>query len=219
MLNHRTTIALAFCLTVLAGCGSPDDERGEPSPPVVTEFSPEQQQQQTVALAARDALFQRLLAELMDTMASSGPAAAIEVCQKQAPKIATDVSREFGLKIGRTSHRLRNPQNTPPDWARSLVDARTADPTFIPLPDGNLGALLPIRLKPQCLMCHGAEEQILPEIRDALAQRYPQDEATGFEEGELRGWFWVSVPADAQLPVESTSAVPSTNEDTSDGPE
>jgi hypothetical protein len=155
------------------------------------------------------------LGKLTDTMASSGPAAAIEVCQKQAPEIAASVGAEYGLAIGRTSHRLRNPKNLPPDWAQTFVDQQEAEPQFVPLADDALGALLPIRLKPQCLMCHGPDEQILPEVREALAENYPQDRATGFQEGDLRGWFWVSVPADAQLPAESGMPTPSTDADAS----
>jgi hypothetical protein len=32
-------------------------------------------------------------------------------------------------------------------------------------------------------------------VAEALARYYPQDAATGFDAGELRGWFWVVVPA------------------------
>ncbi|MCH5376188.1 MAG: DUF3365 domain-containing protein [Planctomycetes bacterium] len=209
------SIVLLFGMIVVSGCSSIDEERSEEPVPTAVELSAEQQQQKTIALAARDALFQQLLAKLMDTMASAGPAAAIAVCQKQAPEIAANVSQHFGLRIGRTSHRLRNPKNAPPDWAQPFVEDRTEEPQFVALPDGKLGAILPIRLKPQCLMCHGPEQQILPDVREALARSYPQDQATGFQEGELRGWFWVSVPADARLPVESEAAVPSTDADTS----
>jgi len=34
-----------------------------------------------------------------------------------------------------------------------------------------------------------------------LAAKYPMDQATGFKEGDLRGWFWIEVP-----PSASTSA-------------
>jgi hypothetical protein len=162
-----------------------------------------QEEQRAIALAARDALFQQLLERLMETLATSGPAAAIEVCQQQAPQIAADVSQQYGIDIGRTSHRLRNPKNKPPEWARPLVDSQTAEPQFLALQDGRLGALLPIHLKAQCLMCHGPEDQILPDVKDALSRAYPKDQATGFQEGDLRGWFWVSVPEDAQMPATS----------------
>jgi hypothetical protein len=36
-----------------------------------------------------------------------------------------------------------------------------------------------------CLQCHG--EALAPEVTQALAARYPDDRATGFREGQLRG--------------------------------
>jgi hypothetical protein len=177
-----------------------------------------QQDQHAIALAARDALFQQLLSELTEAMASSGPASAIEVCSQRAPQIAADVSQQFGVQIGRTSHRLRNPDNVPPEWAQPLVDAQIAEPQLVALGDGRLGTLLPIRLKAQCLMCHGPRDQLLPDVQQALDRTYPKDQATGFQEGDLRGWFWVSVPTDAQIPKEADSEQPddATTVDTAD---
>ena len=75
-----------------------------------------------------------------------------------------------------------------------------------------------IRLKAQCLKCHGPKEQILPEVRDALARDYPKDQATGFQEGDLRGWFWLSVPENAQVPsaTEPEASGESVDVDTAD---
>jgi hypothetical protein len=220
MKGNTALLALLIGSIGLTGCGpaeqSPNAATVPPSsPPVVQQPSETQEQQKQVALAARDALFQELLGRLMDAMASGGPASAIEVCQQQAPQIASKVGEEFDVAIGRTSHRLRNPQNVPPDWARPLVDQRTSEPQLVSLDEGTLGVFLPIHLKPQCLMCHGPEEQILPDVRDALARAYPQDQATGFQDGDLRGWFWITVPAGAALPSGVESAVPSADTNTS----
>jgi hypothetical protein len=155
---------------------------------------PAEQYQQT-ALAARDELFKRLSTRLMSAMAQGGPTAAIPVCREEAPKIAADVGQEFGVAIGRTSWKLRNSQNQPPAWATPLVEQRVAEAQFLQLEDGRHAALLPIRLKAQCLACHGPDDQISPQVRDSLAANYPDDEATGFADGDLRGWFWVEVPA------------------------
>jgi len=46
-----------------------------------------------------------------------------------------------------------------------------------------------------CVVCHGDPAQIPDAVLAALAARYPDDRATGFAEGDLRGWFWVEVPA------------------------
>jgi hypothetical protein len=98
------------------------------------------------------------------------------------------------VAIGRTSWRLRNQNNLPPAWANELVAERLAEPAYLVGPDGQLGALLPIRLAKNCETCHGPSGQIGPEIRQVLAEHYPADQATGFVEGELRGWFWVEIP-------------------------
>jgi hypothetical protein len=147
------------------------------------------------ALRAKDALLGRLSSALVAAMSSGGPAAAIEFCSKQAPKIAAEVGKEHHVAIGRTSFKLRNPANGPPDWAKPLVERREAEPQFVDLPDGSTGALLPIRLNPQCLVCHGRKDQIEEDVKGRLAELYPEDAATGFEDGDLRGWFWVEVPA------------------------
>jgi hypothetical protein len=52
-----------------------------------------------------------------------------------------------------------------------------------------------IRMEKPCLMCHGPE--IAPPIAERIAKLYPDDEATGFEEGDFRGLFWITMPADA----------------------
>jgi len=150
--------------------------------------------QREKALAARDAMFTSLKGRLMEVVASEGPAAAIEVCSKEAPQIAGQISQEYGLTIGRTSFRLRNQGNVPREWATQLVADRVAEPAYL-AQGGKLAALLPIRIQVQCLMCHGSEDTIPSSVKDALSQHYPKDQATGFQDGDLRGWFFIEVPA------------------------
>jgi hypothetical protein len=160
-----------------------------------SELTATQQDQRRRAEAARDALFERLMARLTAVVQADGPAAAVGVCQSDAAGIADAVGREKGVRIGRTSTKLRNPNNRPPAWAESLVANSPGEPTFLAGPNGRLAVVLPIRLKPQCLTCHGPANAIPPPVRAALAERYPDDRAVGYAEGDLRGWFWVEVPA------------------------
>jgi hypothetical protein len=150
-------------------------------------------QQQTKMLAAKDALFEKLSGRLMEAMAEGGPSAAILVCQKEAPQIAKAVGQTQGVSIGRTGVRLRNPNNQAPAWAAGLIERKTDKPTFVTLSDNKAAALLPIKLQMQCLMCHGPNEQIAPGVKAQLQSSYPADQATGFNEGDLRGWFWVTL--------------------------
>ena len=60
-----------------------------------------------------------------------------------------------------------------------------------------------IATEPGCLACHGA--QVAPAVRAAIAADYPDDAATGFAVGDLRGGLWVEVPATAApTPQEAT---------------
>ncbi len=149
---------------------------------------------QTKAEAARTELAGMLMGRLQEVLKAQGPEKAIEVCQTEAPAMAEKVGKSNGVRIGRTSIRLRNPSNRVPAWAEALVAAKVAEPRFIQAPDGGMQALLPIRLGQACLACHGPDAGISPGVRSALKAKYPHDQATGYQAGELRGWFWVEVP-------------------------
>lgn len=159
-----------------------------------TEMTETQKAQQELCLLAVNAMMAETLVELEAALESGDPSQGIAVCREKAPAIAAQISGQFGLKIGRTSFNLRNPSNLPPEWADELVAARSEKPAFLAGPGGEFGALLPIKLKAECQMCHGPAEMIDDEILIAIAEHYPQDEAVGFAEGDLRGWIWAEVP-------------------------
>ena len=184
--------SLLLVALLLAACGG---EAPAPWTEVAEDaLSPEQRKQRAKAFEAKDAMFKALSGRLMAAMGEGGPAAAIEVCRAEAPAIAKRVSEEQGVVISRTSHRLRNPANTPPTWAAPFVEAQRDTNVYAAHPDGRLGALLPIRLQNACLGCHGAAEELSEEVNQTLGAHYPDDAATGFARGDLRGWFVVVVP-------------------------
>lgn len=154
-----------------------------------------QRAQRDAAEGARSALFGSLFGELSAALASGGAESAIGVCATRAPAIAEKVGTEFGVEIGRTSFRLRNPENTAPVWAELAIDERAEEQAVFADRSGRLGVLTPIRLAGSCLQCHGSGDEVSAGMRAALEGRYPEDRATGFTEGDLRGWFWVEVPA------------------------
>ena len=156
-----------------------------------------QKAQHERCLAAVNSLASEMMGELTAALDSGGPAEGIAVCRGKAPQVAAQVAEEYDLAIGRTSFALRNISNTAPMWAQDLVKERIGEPVYLAGPAGELGALLPIRLKAECQMCHGPAEQIVDEVKAAIAENYPEDQATGFAAGDLRGWFWVEVPVGA----------------------
>lgn len=186
------TCLLTSLFAILTGCqGETTSKIGKnPSPAVVEGLQPDEDTKNKL-LAAKDELFKQLSSRLTAAMNEGGPSEAVEVCYRLAPKIAKEVGEMHKVRIGRSGVRLRNASNTPPDWAKSFVESKTESPTFVTLNNDKSAALLPIKLQPQCLMCHGPNEQISDDVKLALGKRYPSDQATGFRDGELRGWFWV----------------------------
>ncbi len=123
---------------------------------------------------------------------AEGPAAAIDACRIEAPAIAERHARD-GVRIGRSSHRLRNPDNTAPDWVNPILSAwltsDSREAVVVEIDADRLGYIEPIIAQPLCLTCHG--EALAPAIGERLEALYPDDKATGFSAGDLRGVFWV----------------------------
>jgi len=125
-----------------------------------------------------------------------GPVAAIEACSLEAPRIASALSVD-GVRMGRSSHRLRNPVNAPPEWVAPILAAWAEEPSDLAprsfvLDESRIGYVEPIRVQPLCLTCHGTT--LPPDVARVIADRYPDDAATGFEDGDFRGVFWVEFP-------------------------
>ena len=125
-----------------------------------------------------------------------GPLNAISVCKDQAPAIAESLSTA-GVRMGRTSHRLRNPDNSAPEWVDTVLQTYLGDdqdrvPKLVSLPNDRLGYVDAIVVQSVCLACHG--KTLAPDVAAHIKKAYPEDEATGFEIGDLRGVFWVEYP-------------------------
>jgi hypothetical protein len=149
--------------------------------------------------SARQALGAQLLTTLQGAIAENGHVGAVDVCHTQAPGIAEAVSAERGVRVGRTSLRQRNAANVPPAWAAAAVQGGVTQAVWWQGPAGEWGELTPILTAAPCTSCHGTPEALAPGVSEAIASRYPDDQATGFEEGSLRGYFWVEVPASATV--------------------
>ena len=154
----------------------------------------------------------QLKGELSKAIAEGGPVAAINVCYLRAPEIAAQLSQASGARVGRTALRVRNPSNAPDELERSVLEQFSADLGSGPV-DRPLEAVFEIRrgdaverrymraipTDALCLTCHG--KVLAPELAAAIARDYPKDQATGFEQGQLRGAFSVVWPATPLSPV------------------
>jgi hypothetical protein len=147
-----------------------------------------------------------LKAELSSALASTGPTGAISVCRTRAPEIAAKLSRESGALVSRTALRVRNPANAPDDlqhaileqFADDLATGRAETPLEAAVEINRGGKIehrymRAIPMDGVCLTCHG--QQLAPDVASAIARDYPDDQAIGFEQGQLRGAFSVIWPA------------------------
>jgi len=198
------TFAVLVISALFIGCGEApsnvdpaETETSEMSWHRVMEdqLTPVQKQQLSRAIAAQQELAQTMMGELKAELEGGSPAGAVVVCRDLAPMIADQISTEHGLVIGRTSHRLRNPGNTAPEWVSTVVREDFDVQATFAGPSGELGVTLPIRMATSCLRCHGPADSLDDEVMLALTRSYPEDQAVDFGEGDLRGWFWVEVPA------------------------
>ncbi len=140
--------------------------------------------------------FQQALQTALREGMKEGPANAVEVCRLEAPEIAARVAPE-DVAMGRTSHRLRNPDNAPLDWQREMLEyyldnPDDRQPRQTRLDETRVAHVQPIETQPMCLSCHGSD--LDESVQARLDELYPEDRATGFAAGELRGIFWVTMP-------------------------
>lgn len=182
------------------------------------EMTPHQQAMADYAGRSRGLMGQRLMGTVMEAAEADGFGAAIEVCKSEAEPIAQEIAARQEVKIGRTSTKLRNPENQPPSWAVEGVESSRGEAFYAVSPEGEVGAAIPIHLAAPCMNCHGSSQHLAPGVEEALTEHYPADQATGYDKGDLRGWFWVEVPPEAvAVPEVSEEAVDKADEELSAG--
>jgi Protein of unknown function (DUF3365) len=171
-----TVVMCTTCVAVLA------------TEPVVE--SPEQQ-----AMALANAFVALLKPQLKQALAQGGPASAIGVCADIAPGIADSLSDQSGWTVKRVSLKSRNASRAVPDsWEKNVLlefDRRQAageapaDFRRGEIVGGRYRYMQAQVVEPVCLVCHG--QGLAQEVTQTLQDYYPDDWATGYSLGEVRG--------------------------------
>lgn len=103
--------------------------------------------------------------------------------------------------------RVRNPANAPDSLEAEILSRFAAameagvppvDTAFtVRRADGSheLQYARPLFVMERCLTCHGDPGAMSPSVKKLLAERYPQDVATGYRAGDLRGAISVRLAA------------------------
>jgi hypothetical protein len=188
LMDTRRMRAMPLVILLVA-CGT---KSGAPREVTATDL----ERGRTLAGNLKKSLFTELGAAM-----SRGLPVAIDVCQSRAPAIAADLAKD-GARVGRATRRTRNPQNRGDGWTLDAITyfedlhARRqplAAATFSRvLDDGRVAYAEPLVIQELCVKCHGKE--LASDVRTALAARYPDDQATGYAVGDLRGVVWVELP-------------------------
>lgn len=177
-------------LTALAGCGVGLSETAERSA---------LEQGTTIS----DAAFQGLSARLQQAMKEGGPAHAVEFCSLNALSIVDSLSSAHHAHIRRTSDRVRSPIDKPDTEEALVLQAMAAEwkagktasaiRARAVAHGDSIAYYRPIFIStPTCLKCHGIPDGTADAAAlEAIAERYPADEATGYELGDLRGMWSV----------------------------
>lgn len=190
---RRTYFGLASVVLALSACVGNTAARPDLSTADIS--------QKSAALADR---FQAdLQGQLMTTMQHGGALAAIAVCHEVAPAIAQSLSEESGAQIRRIALKQRNPSALVEGDMRKKLEELAASPLG---PDGKPASVqwtsgvgksarvhylraIPMKEQP-CAVCHGTN--VAPDVQTRILELYPDDRATGFRPGELRGAIAVS---------------------------
>lgn len=160
----------------------------------------DKQAQTAAAKAAITDLAGALQKEMKGAMQTGGPVAAIGLCKTRAMPITQEVASDQGLSLSRVSLNNRNPANQPNEWQAAVlkdfeqqksagkdIGALAWSETVSIDGEREFRFMKAIPTQAVCLNCHGTS--ISPEVSEILAVLYPDDRATGYQEGDIRGAF------------------------------
>ena len=149
---------------------------------------------------------QKLLGtNLKAALDSAGVPHALTFCNLNAIKLTDSLSTEMGVKVSRVSHRPRNMNNLANSYEMDLIETYKANIVAgqvaehqLHEEDGQQVYYAPIIITtPLCLKCHGepGKDITAPDLI-VLSMLYPEDKATDFKLGDLRGLWKVRFPKD-----------------------
>lgn len=146
----------------------------------------------------------KLVGVLQEEIKKSGFDGAIPVCRDIAPKMAGEIAQQTGWKVKRVSLKTRNESRATPDaWEKAALEdfdkrAAAGEPPA-QLEKGEVvnneyRYVKALPVQPLCLNCHGTPENTAEAVKKVLAEQYPNDHATGYSLGQIRGVISVRKP-------------------------
>lgn len=137
-----------------------------------------------------------LAGNLMKQMQLGGTKVAVPFCNVAAYPLTNKIANKYDVSIKRTSLKIRNPKNNPnkeekkilKKYLTSLKQKEKLTPVIQKENDKKVHFYAPIILQKKCLACHGTVGKEVTKQTDSIIKSYyPNDRATGFKVGDLRG--------------------------------
>ena len=136
---------------------------------------------------------------LTNAINAQGTEKAIQFCSTKAIVLTDSMGTAFNATIKRVSDKPRNPNNRANEneaiineLKQKISNGEKLSPKFTDS-DGQTKGYFPIETNLMCLQCHGSKAlDIKPNVLKKIAQLYPNDQATGYKENQLRGIFVVT---------------------------
>lgn len=140
---------------------------------------------------------QQLLGKtLKTTIQQRGIPAALDYCNLNAYPLVDSIEQKYGVTIKRASLATRNPQDSPDQEEKKIIETYQKDLQAGKTPEVKVNIhskeilfAKPILLNDAvCLNCHGqVGAEITKENYEVIQALYPDDQATGHKLGDLRG--------------------------------
>lgn len=182
-----TRLLLALLAPILVGCTSDLDTPSSTPPDSV---------QQAVETSIHDLNAMRESRATSIDSHSVDQGTFAEVC-KPVGKRAQSLAQSHDWLVQQLARKYRNPAHELDAEADSIYGQFVHDPEQTEAWLRTVRADTPgwryfrrINVEPSCLACHGPKD----ERPDFVEEKYPEDRAYGFEEGDLRGLYAVFVP-------------------------
>ncbi|MCB9265944.1 MAG: DUF3365 domain-containing protein [Lewinellaceae bacterium] len=151
------------------------------------------------------ATFAALSGQLRNALQKEGVAGAVKYCNLVAYPLVDSLSRVHGAAIRRTSLKVRNPEDKPTDAELAVLQeyhtlaeaGEPLQPAVRAIDASTVAYYAPIQTQELCLKCHGIPGETIKEDDYAIIrQLYPEDEAIGYQAGDLRGMWSVRLKRD-----------------------
>jgi hypothetical protein len=197
----RIPLVLGFFITLICfGCVYGDKPVTEPTEKEIRIVKP-------IGDEVSGKLLTALKKELAQGIQKEGLVGATRLCNIRAMPLThmLEVASEYPVSIKRTTFKYRNPENSPDEYEEMALHylekkakireglpksyiqkIKTEDKTYFyyykPLKVGDL-----------CMNCHGDPASMDPSLVSFLKEKYPEDKAINYSQGDFRGVVRVRV--------------------------